>query len=91
MLCKIILKQDIEGFFFPRLAVFFKEKSVRISHAYITDLADHFLGERRTQSPYHTSQEKVMFAHSYTITLQIVCFQMICFEIQHHEFSLNQY
>lgn len=88
MLCKIMLKQDIEGFFFPRLAVFFKEKSVSISRAYITDLAGHFLGEKSTQSPNDTLQEKVIFSH---IILQIVCFQMICFESQHHEFLLNQY
>lgn len=72
MLCKIMLKQDIEGFFFFRLAVFFKEKSVSISRAYITDLASHFLGEKSTQSPYDTLQEKVIFFSLLHIILQIV-------------------
>lgn len=72
MLCKIMLKQDIEGFFFFfRLAVFFKEKSVSISRAYITDLANHFLGEKSTQSPYDTLQEKVIFSHSYTSSYKL--------------------
>lgn len=71
MLCKIMLKQDIEGFFFFRLAVFFKEKSVSISRAYITDLASHFLGEKSTQSPYDTLQEKVIFSHSYTSSYKL--------------------
>lgn len=71
MLCKIMLKQDIEGFFFPRLAVFFKEKSVSISRAYITDLASHFLGEKSTQSSYDTLQEKVIFSHSYTSSYKL--------------------
>lgn len=92
MLCKIMLKQDIKDFFFFfRLAVFFKEKSVSISRAYITDLANHFLGEKSTQSPYDTLQEKVIFFSLLHIILQIVWFQMICFESQHHEFLLNQY
>lgn len=87
-----MLKQDIKDFFFFfRLAVFFKEKSVSISRAYITDLANHFLGEKSTQSPYDTLQEKVIFFSLLHIILQIVCFQMICFESQHHEFLLNQY
>lgn len=72
MLCKIMLKQDIEVFFFFfRLAVFFKEKSVSISRAYITDLASHFLGEKSTQSPYDTLQEKVIFSHSYTSSYKL--------------------
>lgn len=66
MLCKIMLKQDIEGFFLFPLGSIFKEKSVSISRAYITDLAGHFLGEKSTQSPYDTLQEKVIFSHSYT-------------------------
>lgn len=72
MLCKIMLKQDIKDFFFFfRLAVFFKEKSVSISRAYITDLANHFLGEKSTQSPYDTLQEKVIFSHSYTSSYKL--------------------
>lgn len=59
------------GVFFPRLAVFFKEKSVSISGAYITDLAGHFLGEKSTQSPYDTLQEKVIFSHSYTSSYKL--------------------